>query len=111
PMALFETAGLTKDFGGLRAVDGLDLRVEEGEIVGLIGPNGSGKPTVFNLITGIPRATAGRFTFDHGRRNLTALPSHAITAVGIARTFQNQRLFGQMSGLEKVLVAMDARTQ
>jgi branched-chain amino acid transport system ATP-binding protein len=110
-MALFETAGLTKDFGGLRALDALDLRVEEGEIVGLIGPNGSGKTTVFNVITGIHRATAGRFTFDHGRRNLTALPSHAITAVGIARTFQNQRLFGQMSVLENVLVAMHCRTR
>src|SRR5262245_51956413 len=109
-MALFETAGLTKNFGGLRALDGLDLRVEEGEIVGLIGPNGSGKTTVFNVITGIHRATAGRFTFDHGRRDLTALPSHAITAVGIARTFQNQRLFGRMTVLENVLVGMHCRT-
>jgi ABC-type branched-subunit amino acid transport system ATPase component len=87
-MALFETVGLTKYFGGLRALDGLDLRVEEGEIVGLIGPNGSGKTTVFNVITGIHRATEGRFTFDHGRKDLTALPSHAITAVGIARPFR-----------------------
>jgi ABC-type branched-subunit amino acid transport system ATPase component len=110
-MALFETAGLTKDFGGLRAVDALDLRVEGGEIVGLIGPNGSGKTTVFNVITGLHRATAGRITFDHGRRNLTALPSHAITAVGIARTFQNQRLFGQMTVLENVLVGMHCRTR
>jgi ABC-type branched-subunit amino acid transport system ATPase component len=110
-MALFETAGLTKDFGGLRALDALDLRVEEGEIVGLIGPNGSGKTTVFNVITGIHRATAGRFTFDDGRQDLTALPSHAITAVGIARTFQNQRLFGQMTVLENVLVAMHCRTR
>jgi branched-chain amino acid transport system ATP-binding protein len=110
-MALFETAGLTKDFGGLRALDGLDLRVEAGEIVGLIGPNGSGKTTVFNVITGIHRPTAGRFTFDHGRQDLTALPSHAITAVGIARTFQNQRLFGQMTVLENVMVGMHCRTR
>jgi ABC-type branched-subunit amino acid transport system ATPase component len=109
-MALFETAGLTKYFGGLRALDGLDLRVNEGEIVGLIGPNGSGKTTVFNVITGIHRATAGRFTFDHGRQDLTALPSHAITAVGIARTFQNQRLFSRMTVLENVLVGMHCRT-
>ncbi|MGH7321238.1 MAG: ABC transporter ATP-binding protein [Candidatus Rokuibacteriota bacterium] len=110
-MALFETAGLTKDFGGLRAVDNLDLRVEDGEIVGLIGPNGSGKTTVFNVITGIHRATAGRLTFDQGREDLTALPSHAITALGIARTFQNQRLFGQMTVLENVLVGMHCRTR
>ena len=110
-MALFETAGLTKDFGGLRAVDNLDLRVEDGEIVGLIGPNGSGKTTVFNVITGIHRATGGRVTFDQGRKDLTALPSHAITAVGIARTFQNQRLFGQMTVLENVLVGMHCRTR
>src|SRR5262249_2099353 len=109
-MALFETAGLTKDFGGRRAVDAPDLRVEEGTIVGLIGPNGSGKTTVFNVITGLHRATRGRLTFDDGRTDLTALPSHAITAVGIARTFQNQRLFGQMSVLENVLVAMHCRT-
>jgi branched-chain amino acid transport system ATP-binding protein len=110
-MALFETAGLTKDFGGLRAVDALDLRVENGEIVGLIGPNGSGKTTVFNVITGLHRATAGRVRFDHGRQDLTALPSYAITAVGIARTFQNQRLFGQMTVLENVLVGMHCRTR
>jgi ABC-type branched-subunit amino acid transport system ATPase component len=109
-MALFETVGLTKYFGGLRALDGLDLHVEEGEIVGLIGPNGSGKTTVFNVITGIHRATEGRFTFDHGKKDLTALPSHAITAVGIARTFQNQRLFSRMTVLENVLVAMHCRT-
>jgi len=110
-MALFETAGLTKYFGGLRALDSLDLRVEEGEIVGLIGPNGSGKTTVFNVVTGIHRATEGRFTFDHGKKDLTALPSHAITAVGIARTFQNQRLFGRMTVLENVLVGMHCRTR
>jgi len=110
-MALFETAGLIKDFGGLRAVDNLDLRVEGGAIVGLIGPNGSGKTTVFNVITGLHRATRGRLTFDDGRTDLTALPSHAITAVGIARTFQNQRLFGQMTVLENVLVGMHCRTR
>ncbi|MBI3454537.1 MAG: ABC transporter ATP-binding protein [Candidatus Rokubacteria bacterium] len=110
-MVLLETAGLTKDFGGLRAVHNLDLRVEEGEIVGLIGPNGSGKTTVFNVITGIHRATAGRVAFDQGRHDLTTLPSHAITALGIARTFQNQRLFGNMTVLENVLVGMHCRTR
>src|SRR2546425_1285922 len=77
-MSLLETEGLTKDFGGLRAVHDLALRVEEGEIVGLIGPNGSGKTTCFNLITGLYQATDGRIRFDHGRleiaRGLAAEP-------------------------------------
>ena len=65
-MSLLHTAGLTKDFGGLRAVHDLAFHVTEGEIVGLIGPNGSGKTTVFNLVTGLYRATAGRIVFDPG---------------------------------------------
>ena len=92
----------------------LALRVEEGEIVGLIGPNGSGKTTVFNLITGLYRATAGRISFDlreRGRRQLVGLSPHAITALGIARTFQNQRLFNHMTVLENVLVGMHCRTR
>jgi ABC-type branched-subunit amino acid transport system ATPase component len=110
-MALLETAGLSKHFGGLQALQGLDLRVEAGEILGLIGPNGSGKTTVFNVLTGLYRATAGRVLFDHGRHDLTALPPHRITALGIARTFQNQRLFNQMTVLENVLVGMHCRTR
>jgi ABC-type branched-subunit amino acid transport system ATPase component len=110
-MALLETDGLTKDFGGLRAVDNLALRVEEGEIVGLIGPNGSGKTTVFNLISGIYQATDGQIRFDHGRRELVGLASHVITGLGIARTFQNQRLFNHMTVLENVLVGMHCRTR
>jgi branched-chain amino acid transport system ATP-binding protein len=112
-MALLETQGLSKAFGGLRAVNGLDLRVEPGEIVGMIGPNGSGKTTVFNLITGIYRSTAGRMTFlgrDGSPADLAKLSSHAITALGVARTFQNQRLFNQMTVLENVLVGMHCRT-
>jgi ABC-type branched-subunit amino acid transport system ATPase component len=110
-MALLETEGLTKDFGGLRAVHDLAFRVEEGEIVGLIGPNGSGKTTVFNLITGIHRATDGRIRFDHGRQELVGRAPHVITAFGIARTFQNQRLFNHMTVLENVLVGMHCRTR
>ncbi len=110
-MALLETEGLTKDFGGLRAVHDLALRVEEGEIVGLIGPNGSGKTTLFNLITGLYPATAGRIRFDHGRRELVGLAPHRITALGIARTFQNQRLFNHMTVLENVLVGLHCRTR
>jgi branched-chain amino acid transport system ATP-binding protein len=112
-MALLETTELTKDFGGLRAVHDLTFRVEEGEIVGLIGPNGSGKTTVFNLVTGLYRATAGGIVFDPGggrRHQLVGRPPHAVTALGIARTFQNQRLFNQMSVLENVLVGRHCRT-
>src|SRR5262245_42874298 len=113
-MALLETRGLSKAFGGLRAVNELDLRVEPGEIVGMIGPNGSGKTTVFNLITGIYRSTAGRMTFlgrDGSPTDLAGLSSHTITALGVARTFQNQRLFNQMTVLENVLVGMHCRTR
>jgi ABC-type branched-subunit amino acid transport system ATPase component len=113
-MALLETQGLSKAFGGLHAVHALDLRVEPGEIVGMIGPNGSGKTTVFNLLTGIYRSTAGRMLFrgrDGDPVELTGLPSHAVTALGIARTFQNQRLFNQMTVLENVLVGMHCRTR
>jgi len=110
-MALLETEGLTKDFGGLRAVQDLALRVDEGEIVGLIGPNGSGKTTLFNLITGLHPATAGRIRFDGGRRELVGLAPHRITALGIARTFQNQRLFNHMTVLENVLVGLHCRTR
>lgn len=113
-MALLEARGLGKRFGGIVAVDGLDFQVAAGEIVGLIGPNGSGKTTVFNLVTGIYPATAGRITLDlgaEGRHELVGRPAHSITALGVARTFQNQRLFNQMTVLENVLVAMHCRTR
>ncbi len=113
-MRLLEIRGLSKDFGGLRAVQDLDLGVDGGEVVGLIGPNGSGKTTVFNLVTGLYRATAGRIRFagdPGGPRELVGLPAHRITALGIARTFQTQRLFNQMSVLENVLVGMHCRTR
>jgi ABC-type branched-subunit amino acid transport system ATPase component len=110
-VALLETVGLDKQFGGLRAVQSLDLRVDAGEVVGLIGPNGSGKTTVFNLITGLYRPTAGRIAFDEGRQDLATLRPHAITALGVARTFQNLRLFARMTVLENVLVGLHCRTR
>jgi ABC-type branched-subunit amino acid transport system ATPase component len=110
-VALLRTAGLSMAFGGLRAVNDLDLAVQPGEIVGLIGPNGSGKTTVFNLISGLYRASAGRIAFGPEALDLVGRPPHAITALGIARTFQNQRLFNQMSVLENVLVGMHCRTR
>jgi ABC-type branched-subunit amino acid transport system ATPase component len=110
-MSLLEACGLSMAFGGLRAVQALDLTVQPGEIVGLIGPNGSGKTTVFNVISGLYRATAGCVVFGTSQVDLVGRPPHAITALGVARTFQNQRLFNQMSVLENVLVGMHCRTR
>ena len=110
-MSLLSTSGLSMMFGGLRAVQELDFCVERDEVVGLIGPNGSGKTTVFNVISGLYRASAGTIAFDDGKRNLVGLPPHVIAKLGIARTFQNQRLFNQMTVLENVLVGMHCRTR
>jgi len=104
---LLVTEGLTKDFGGLRAVDHVDLTVHRGEIHGIIGPNGAGKTTLFNLITGYLRPTEGKVTFK-GRR-IDGLPPHRIVYLGIARTFQIVRPFTELSVLENVLVAWGHR--
>jgi ABC-type branched-subunit amino acid transport system ATPase component len=107
---LLQTRRLSKDFGGLHALQGLDLDVEDGEIVGVIGPNGSGKTTLFNVISGIFRASSGSVRLSE-RHELTRLPPHRVTALGVARTFQNQRLFNQMSVLQNVMVGMYCRTR
>jgi ABC-type branched-subunit amino acid transport system ATPase component len=107
-MLLFETKNLTKHFGGLKAVDGIDMRVERERIVSIIGPNGAGKTTFFNCITGMYQPTKGTAIFQD--RDITAMQPHAITALGIARTFQNVRLFGTMTCLENVMVAAHCRT-
>ncbi len=106
--SLLAVRKLSKDFGGLHALQGLDLEVHDGEIVGVIGPNGSGKTTLFNVISGIHRASSGAVRLL-GRYELTRLPPHRITALGVARTFQNQRLFNQMTVLQNVLVGMCCR--
>jgi len=110
-VALLEACRLSKRFGGLQAFSDIDLALNEGEILGLIGPNGSGKTTFFNAITGLHPATGGKILFADGRHDLTRLPPHRITALGIARTFQNQRCFNQMTVLENVLVGMHCRTR
>jgi ABC-type branched-subunit amino acid transport system ATPase component len=110
-MALLRVIGLSMAFGGLRAVEALDLEVQIGEVVGLIGPNGSGKTTVFNVVSGVYRATSGRILFGGAQHDLVGRPPHAVTALGVARTFQNQRLFEQMSVLENVLVGRHCRTR
>ncbi len=108
-MALLEVSNLTKVFGGLTAVSRVTFDVETGEIVGLIGPNGAGKTTVFNLITGIYRATEGGVAFQ-GRR-LAGLRPHEITERGIARTFQSIRLFPSLTALENVMAGQDCRSK
>jgi branched-chain amino acid transport system ATP-binding protein len=98
---------LTVRFGGVVAIQQLDLTVSRGEIFGLIGPNGAGKTSTFNIITGVYQPTSGKVSFS-GRR-LAGLKPHRITQIGIARTFQNIRLFPEMSAIENVMVGCDAR--
>jgi branched-chain amino acid transport system ATP-binding protein len=108
-MALLEIRELTWDYGGVRAIDGLDLEVEEGQIVSVIGPNGAGKTTLFNLITGLMMTHQGEIRFDG--RNIVGLRPSQILAAGIARTFQNVRLFPEMTVRENVMVARHCRTR
>ncbi len=101
------THQLTKSFGGLDAVDSLDLVVRRGEINSLIGPNGAGKTTVFNVVTGIYRPDAGRIVFMG--EDIAGKKPHHIVAKGIARTFQNIRLFSNMTCLENIMAGQHCR--
>jgi branched-chain amino acid transport system permease protein len=104
PIAL-EVRGLSKNFGGLKAVDGVDLQVRRGGVHALIGPNGSGKTTTLNVVTGLYRASAGAIFIDGV--DVTALPAHKRTVAGLSRTFQNIRLFRSMTALENVVVGAE----
>ena len=106
---LLEVKGLEVHYGGIRAVKGIDLEVKEGELVCLIGANGAGKTTLFNVLTGIYAPDAGAFTFDGG--TLAGLKAHQVAAAGIGRTFQNIRLFVNLSALENVMIGRHARTR
>ncbi len=108
-MARLEIRGLSKDFGGLRALDHLDFHIEDGEIVSVIGPNGAGKTTFFNVITGFHALDEGEIFFDG--HNLAGLHPDRITKLGIARTFQTIRLFLNMTILENAMVAQHCRTR
>jgi branched-chain amino acid transport system ATP-binding protein len=108
-MAELRLENVSKRFGGLLAVNNLDLKVPEGKILSLIGPNGAGKTTVFNMITGVYPPTEGNISYGDNRLN--SLRSNRIIAQGIARTFQNIRLFKSMTVLENVQVGMHCRTQ
>ena len=107
--ALLELRDVTKTFGGLTAVNDVSFDVAEGSVVGLIGPNGAGKTTTFNVITGNHRADRGTIRFQD--RSLVGMPTHRIVSLGIARTFQNIRLFQQLSALENVLAGRHCRTR
>ncbi|MEW5932117.1 MAG: ABC transporter ATP-binding protein [Bacillota bacterium] len=107
PVALLEIKGLTKFFGGLRAVHNFTVDIEKGELVGLIGPNGAGKTTVFNMITGMLPPSQGSVVF--AGRNLVGLPPYRILRAGIARTFQNIRLFAGTTVLNNVLTPLTYR--
>jgi len=104
PMAL-EVKGLSKHFGGVRAVDEVSFSVRRGGVHALIGPNGSGKTTTLNVLSGIYQATAGSVLL--GGQDVTALPPHARTAAGLGRTFQNIRLFRSMTALENVVIGAE----
>ncbi len=113
--AILETRGVTKRFGGLVAVEGVDLRIETGSITSVIGPNGAGKTTFFNMIAGIYEPTEGTISFKgqtiFGGSGFggKALRPDQVTRLGIARTFQNIRLFSNMTVIENVLIGMHTR--
>jgi branched-chain amino acid transport system ATP-binding protein len=108
-MTLLETQGLSKHFGGLAAVDNLDLSVEAGEIVGLIGPNGAGKTTCFNLLSGFFPPTHGTISFQG--ENITGLKPHHIVQRGLVRTFQLTTLFQEITVLENVLLGLHTHSR
>lgn len=103
-MALLEVKNLGISFGGLRAVDEFNVSIEKGELYGLIGPNGAGKTTVFNMLTGVYKPSKGVITLDG--ENITGKSTRDINRAGIARTFQNIRLFKEMSVLDNVKVGL-----
>ncbi len=107
--ALLEALGISKRFGGVEALADVGFSISRGEIYGLIGPNGAGKTTLFNLLTGLYPADRGRFLFDG--RDLTGLKPDRIAARGIGRTFQNIRLFANLSALENVMIGRHVRTR
>ncbi len=100
---MLEVTGLAKRFGGIRALDGVDFRIDRGELVGIIGPNGSGKTTLFNVITGIYRPDRGGVAMEG--ESIAGLPPHRISRKGIARTFQNIRLFPNLTVMDNVRIA------
>ena len=110
-MALLSVRSLIKRFDGLTALNSFSLDVDEGEIVGIIGPNGSGKTTFFNVLSGMYQADGGEVFFNNHPENLLKLKTHQIIGLGIARTFQNQRPFNNLSVLENLMIGGHCRTR
>jgi branched-chain amino acid transport system ATP-binding protein len=107
-MAVVEALHATMQFGGLKAVNDVNVHIDEGEIVALIGPNGAGKTTLFNMLTGIYRPTSGTLNFNG--ESVAGKKPHQICKMGIARTFQNIRLFANMTTLENVMMGRHTRS-
>ena len=103
---MLEVRGLSKHFGGVRAVDGIDFSIRPGEVFGLIGPNGSGKSTTVNLVCGLYQPTAGQILFEG--TDIAAVPTHRRLSLGLARTFQNIRLFANLTVWENLWMAENA---
>lgn len=106
---MLKLENVRKNFGGLAALSGISFEARQGDILGVIGPNGAGKTTLFNLITGVLEPSEGAITYKD--TSLTGIKPHKITEMGIARTFQNIRLFGDMTALENVMVGSHCRTK
>jgi len=105
---LLEFRNISMHFGGIKAIEDLDMRVKENQIMSIIGPNGAGKTTIFNCITGLTRPVKGSIFFSDV--NIVNLQPHEIARLGIARTFQNIRLFKEMSVIDNIIVAQHCRT-
>lgn len=106
---ILETKELCKFFGGIKAVNEVDIKVDKGIIFGIIGPNGAGKTTLFNLLTGMLKTTSGKVIFNG--QDITNKTPQKVTTYGIARTFQNIKLFEQMTVLENVLIGFHTKTK
>ena len=105
---ILNIADVSKRFGGLQALSGVNMKIMHGMIYGLIGPNGAGKTTFFNVITGLYQADTG--VFELAGKPYSPSTPHEVAKAGIARTFQNIRLFGEMTALENVMVGRHVRT-
>lgn len=101
-LAIVEARGICKRFGGIEAIRGVDLRVKQGEVVGIIGPNGAGKTTLFSILSGFERPTSGEVFFHN--KEISGLPPHKVSKMGLVRTFQIPRPFVGLTVLESVMV-------